>query len=363
MNILIDINHPAHVHYYRNLCAELEHKGHHVIWTAREQESVIRLLTLYDIPFIRLPGKPDGRLKKILRQIQLDWKVYRLCKREHIDFGIGTSVTVAHVSKLSSMRSIVFDDDDDEVQPLMTRYVHPAATCILSPDVLTGQRKRRDTVYYPGYHELAYLHPKRFTPDLSVLTETGLKEGEPFFIMRFNAFKAHHDVGISGITLEQKRELIKLLEPYGRILITSENEIESEFDQYKLKIRPDKAHSLMAFASIFLGDSQTMTSEAAMLGVPSVRCNSFAGRISYLEEQEKKYGLTFAYQPDNFYSLKKKVLEWLNHKNLRAEWQEKRQRMLEDKIDVTAFWTWFIDQYPQSVDVCRKNQVHWQQFK
>ena len=237
----------------------------------------------------------------------------------------------------------------------MTRYVNPFADVILSPDALKGRRRRKDTIYYPGYHELAYLHPNRFTSDPTILDEVGLSPGDVFFIMRFNVFMAHHDVGVKGLSLAQKLELIKILEPRGKIFITTERVIEPELKAYQLKVSPEKIHSLMAFAAIFLGDSQTMTSEAAVLGVPSLRCNSFAGRISYLEEQEHRYGLTYAFQPSDFDEMARKLRELLETPDLKERWQEKRKKMLADKIDVTAFWSWFIQHYPESFRTLKNN--------
>jgi uncharacterized protein len=363
MNLLIDIGHPAHVHYYRNLATEMEAKGHKVFWTVKDLESAKKLLDFYGFSYVQLPHKKDGLFGKIFNQLTYDFILLKFCKKHKIDLAIGTSVTIAHVSKISKVRSVVLDDDDDEVQPLVTKYVHPFANTILSPDVLRGKRKRSDTIYYPGYHELAYLHPGRFTPDPNVMKEAGLIPGEPFFIMRFNVFKAHHDVGIKGLSLQQKLKLIEILKPHGKILITTERDIEPELKEYQLKISPEKAHSLMSFAKIFLGDSQTMTSEAAVLGVPSLRCNSFAGRISYLEEEEKKYGLTFAFLPKYFDNFVTKLNEMLAIPDLKQEWQQRRQKMLNDKIDVTAFWLWFIENYPTGISEVNDNVNFWSRFK
>ena len=297
MNILIDIGHPAHIHYYRNLAKELEKSGHKITWTIKNIEILKILRDIYGFSYYTLPGKVDNLLGKIMRQVQFDIKLLNICRREKIDVAIGTSVSVAHVSRILKVKSIIFDDDDDEVQPIVTKYVNPFADTLLSPDSLKGKRKRKDTIYYAGFHELAYLHPNRFHPDESVLSKVGLKKGETFFIMRFNVFKAHHDVGIKGLSLKQKIALIDILKPYGRIFITTERNIEPELEEYQLPISPENIHSFMAYATIFLGDSQTMTSEAAMLGVPSLRCNSFAGRISYLEEEEHHYDLTFGFRP------------------------------------------------------------------
>lgn len=54
MNILIDINHPAHVHMFKNLWRELLERGHNVFITTKEIKSVKELLNKYNIPFINL---------------------------------------------------------------------------------------------------------------------------------------------------------------------------------------------------------------------------------------------------------------------------------------------------------------------
>ena len=349
MNVLIDIGHPAHVHYYRNLAKDLIQRGHKVIWTVKDIPIAIKLLDYYGFPYIIFPKKADNLIGKAFKQLQYDFKMLWIFIKGKIDISIGSSVSVVHASLFSSVKSIVFDDDDDEVQPLVTKFVNPFADTLLSPDVLRGKRKRKDTIYYPGYHELAYLHTNRFTPSPDVLCEAGIKEGEKFFLMRFNIFKAHHDIGIKGLNLKQKLALIEELKPYGKIFITTEREIEPELISYQLKIRSEKIHSLMAYATIFLGDSLTMTSEAAVLGIPSLRCNSFAGRISYLEEQEKRYGLTYGFLPTDFDKMITKLKELLSMSDLNKEWQRRRLIMLSEKIDVTAFWLWFVEHYPQSI--------------
>ncbi len=363
MTILIDIGHPAHVHLYRNLIVELKTKGHTVITTVKEIEIAKRLLTFYNIDYISIGYKKDSIFSKAISQLQFNWAVFKIINKYNVSIGLGSSITNAHVSKITKMQSIIFDDDDDEVQPLFVKYAHPFCDALLSPDVLTGKRKLRSTLYYPGYHELAYLHPKRFNPDVSVLDEIGVKPGETFFIMRFNAFKAHHDGGIKGLSLKQKIELVNILKPLGKIFITTEREIEEELRPYQMKVSPEKGHSLLAYASMLIGDSQTMTSEAAVLGVPSLRCNSFAGRIAYLEEEEKKYGLTFAFLPDQFELLKLKLIEILNIPDYKAKWQEKRKLLLKDKIDVTAFMCWFIENYPKSKEIMKNDISIFEKFK
>ena len=163
--------------------------------------------------------------------------------------------------------------------------------------------------------------------------------------------------------MEQKRKLIDLLKPYGRVIITSEKEIEPEFEEFRLPVPPEEILSLMAYASMFLGDSQTMTSEAAILGVPSLKCNTFAGKLSVPNELEEKYGLCYSYLPEDFDRFYNHVKRLLEDPITKDKWKEKRERFLSDKIDVTAFFTWFIENYPESLRIMKEDPGYQGRFR
>ena len=78
--------------------------------------------------------------------------------------------------------------------------------------------------------------------------------------------------------------LVALLETVGSIYITSESRIPASLQKYTLIIEPKDIHHLMAFTELFIADSQSLIVEAAMLGTPPCRFNTFVGRISVLEE-------------------------------------------------------------------------------
>lgn len=363
MNILIDINHPAHVHLYKNLYYVLKGNGHKIIVTTKEINTAKELLDLYSIPFISIGEKSDSLKGKFINQLKYNKRLLQIVRKNRINIAIGTSITIAHISKISNVKSIVLDDDDDEVQPLMVKFGHPFASVVLSPDVLDWKRKKKGTIYYAGYHELAYLHPNKFKPEPDILKKAGLKDGETYFVLRFNSFKAHHDVGVEGISVENKDRLLNLLLEHGKVFITTENDIDEKFKQFQIKIPPHKIHSFIYYSSMLIGDSQTMTSEAAVLGIPSIRSNSFVGKISYIEEEEHNYGLTYGFKPNDPDKMFSKINELLRMTGLKEEWQKRRQKLLADKIDVTAFLVWFVENYPESVNVMRENPDYQYRFK
>ena len=339
MNILIDIGHPGHVHLLHPLAEELKARGHRLFYSVRDIPVAKRLMEHYGMtPWLDLGGKRDSLVGKALTVLQQDCRILQFVRKNHINLGLSSGLVLSQVSRLTKMRSFVFDDDDDEAEPLSVKYEHPLSDVVFTPDCI--HRKTQHAIYYPGTHELAYLHPNRFTPDPTVLQHAGLTEGERFFIMRFVALKGHHDVGQQGLTLEQKRTLVDLLKCHGRVIITSERTVEPEFESYRLPVPPEEIHSLMAFSSMFVGDSQTMTSEAAVLGVPALKCNTFAGRLSVPNMLEDKYGLCYAYLPERFEDMLAQIRHLLDmpSESLHAEWHAKRQQTLHEMIDPTEFF-------------------------
>ena len=143
-------------------------------------------------------------------------------------------------------------------------------------------------------------------------------------------------------------------------------------------------HHVMAFASLYIGDSQTMAAEAGVLGVPFVRYNDFVGRIGYLRELEDVYELGYgihasalpvdspirksggAVQPSGTEALYKAVeqLVAMDAAERHAVYQQRRKKMLADKIDCAKFLTWFIENYPSSAQETRNaNAEFWERYK
>lgn len=208
--------------------------------------------------------------------------------------------------------------------------------------------------------------------------------GEPYFLIRFSALNAHHDKGIKGISNGIAERLVKILEPFGTIYITSEHPLEPQFEKYRIKINPLDMHHVMAFASLYIGDSQTMAAEAGVLGVPFVRFNDFVGRIGYLRELEDVYELGYgihatplatdspicrndgSVQPSGVDALYHRVEELVAMPSVerKAVFHERRQTMLSDKIDCAKFLTWFTENYPNSAtEVKTATPEWWSRFK
>ena len=99
-------------------------------------------------------------------------------------------------------------------------------------------------------------------------------------------------------------------------------------------------HDALAFASMVVGDSQTMAAEAAVLGTPSLRTSTFAGRLGYLNELEQRYHLTRAFCPEETQQFLDTLESWLADHDLAVNLRETRPQTLSEKINVA---NWFVD--------------------
>ena len=103
--------------------------------------------------------------------------------------------------------------------------------------------------------------------------------------------------------------------------------------------------------------------EAGVLGVPFVRFNDFVGKIGYLRELEDVYHLGYGVKTDEVERLYKTVDDLLSMPNRVVVFQERRQKMLSEKIDYAQFLTWFIENYPESKRIMKGNPDYQYRFK
>ena len=108
-------------------------------------------------------------------------------------------------------------------------------------------------------------------------------------------------------------------------------------------------HHILSFAALFVGDSQTMAAEAAVLGVPSIRFNDFVGRISYLEELENTYELGYGFNSAEVELLYKKVVQLIKLPQRTNIFKKRRMLMLDDKVNLSKYLVWLIEKHPCSI--------------
>lgn len=364
MKILIYLGHPAHFHLYKNVIANLKQDGHSVDILIKKKDILEDLLKNAGLPYFNIleEGRKDSKLSILWGTIKRIFRLYKFIRHNKPDILTGTSVENSFIGPLKSIPVINVNEDDADVVPLYAKLSYPGASVILNPYVCSSGKWENKTIKYASYHELAYLHPNNFTPKKDIVLNY-FSLDRPFVLFRFAKLNAHHDSGIKGLDTEIVSKLIRMIEPYFNICITSEKELDASLEKYRMAINPLHIHDVLAFAAFYIGDSQTMSAEAGVLGVPFIRFNDFVGRIGYLNELENIYHLGVGIRTNEVDKLYSEVKALIDMKDRAFIFQQRKQKMLDDKIDYAKFLTWFIGNYPNSKNLMNNNPEYQYNFK
>lgn len=348
MKVLFDIAHPADVHFFKNLIFNLQKHGHSVLVAARNKDVSLDLLDAYQIDYVPVGRIGRNKFSLISEWIKRDYEILKLAYKFSPDILVGLGPCPVHSARILKKFSILFNDSEVVNSAALLSY--PFANVILTPSNFSKNLGKKQ-IRFDGYKELAYLHPNYFRPNLKIYDDLGLKSKDKYIVMRFVAWKAGHDFNQHGLSLEMKVKFVHELNKYAKVYISSESEPPPELEAYKITLPPEKMHDLLYYAHMFIGDSQTMTTEAAVLGTPAVRCNSFVGihDMSNFVELENTYNLIFNYSDPN--KALEKAIELIQIKDLKSQWRIKKDNLLKDKIDVTGFMTRLIESFPESSKV------------
>ena len=331
---LVSIHHPAQSHFYRHAIDELRARGHRVRVCVRDKEIASDLLTAYGIRH-RVLSRSAGTFPRVaLTQAAYEAKLLREAWR--FDPDVMTSIggiEISHIAPVVGARALAFTDTPSRFARWITA---PSLDATCTPAAVGGG-VRGEQRSYDGYQELAYLHPDRFEHDPDRLRAFGVDPQERNFLVRFVGWGAYHDVEAHGLSMPQKRELLSVLSDHGNVYVTSERELPAELRDYDLPVPPHLVHDLLAVSDLYVGDSGTMATEAAVLGTPAVRVASVVadGDLANFVELEEEYGLleTFADGDRTIEAIER----LLDDPELQDRWQRRRERLLSEKIDVTAY--------------------------
>jgi hypothetical protein len=359
MKILIDIGHPAHIHLFKNFAWRMQERGHKILFTCRDRECVLQLMRVYKFVYDNFGKHYSSVQGKIFGLLKNELQMLNTAIQFKPDLFLSHGSTIAaFTSFIMHKPHIAFEDTFNMEQVKLSM---PFTDVVLTGDYPHPSLGKKE-IKYPGYHELAYLHPNVFTLDERVLAILGMKKGEKYAIVRFVAWEASHDIGHSGISYENKIKLVKTLSRHLHVFISSEMELPEELKNYQIKIPPEQMHNALAFAHLFVGESSTMATESAVLGTPSIYIND--SKLGYTNDLAN-YGLLYSYMESEIDQITaiKKAEELALKQNTKEEYLTKREQMLADKIDVSAFLIWFVENYPESVNEVKAKDFDFGRFK
>lgn len=343
MRIAFFINTPAQVHLYRNVILSLQSRGHWTKILAREYGDTLELLDSYGFQYTVYSSGDRPKVQKI-GGVPFDvLRAYASLRKPKPDILMGVGIYSTITSMLLDRPAVIFNDS--EPIPLQLPILKSFADVVITPSCfranLGGNHIRVDS-----FKELAYLHPNHFKPNRSVIEKLGIGPDEEYALLRFNGFAAVHDFRRKGFSIGDKRRLVSELKKHLRVFISSEGKLPRDLNEYALAIPRREIHDVIAHAKLLVADTQTMITEAAVLGTPGIRYNTFVGGDdmgNFLELQEK-YGLIRNLtNPDEAIS---EAVRLAQERDLKSRQEDRRECMLREKIDLAEYLVHFIEDFP-----------------
>ena len=331
MKIIIDICHPAHVHFFCIPYLKLIENKHDVLVTSRNKDVTLQLLEEKNIKNTCISSAPDSpSINKFIKElISREKRLLKIVKsfKPDIITGIG-GIFAAHVAKLSKAKSIVFyDTENATIQNLLT---YPFTNKLFVPQCYSGWTPRNRTVRYNGYHELSYLHPNYFKPDKEIAIKNGVDVEKKNIFLRVVSWNANHDINEIGWSNEFLEEVISLFSAQTNIIISTERPLAQKFSKFLYKGNTSELHHVLAHCDLYLGESATIASEGAVMGIPSIYiANTSRG---YIDEQQNKYNLVKIIKTFDLEKIHNAINYFLfmDHNAIKKQ----HKKLISDSIDV-----------------------------
>lgn len=350
MRFLFYLVHPAKYQFHKVQINALKAKGHKVDIVINTKDILEDLVKEEGWEYTNI--FPNSRKIKgvhvyVAAGLSLLISIFRLWKYargKKYDLFIGDALV--YLGRLRGIPALYPTDDVLAAVPEQRTWFIPAHY-IIAPVITDIGSYSNKKIAYKGYKALAHLHPNHFTPNKEILRQD-LQSGKPYFLIRCTGFGATHDLNKSGISDEVLQKIVGLIKPYGDILITSERKLPKELEPYRLNIKKSDISHYIAFARLFIGDSTTMSTEAAVLGTPSVEFDEYFYEIEQMLELENKYNLIHCFRTNQQTEMLAKISELLTVPGLDEIYTARRKKLLDETIDVSSFLIWLFEKYPES---------------
>ncbi|MDX9694899.1 MAG: DUF354 domain-containing protein [Bacteroidales bacterium] len=350
MRIIIDIGHPAHVHLFKHTAASLVKNGWEVMFSVREKGENVDLLVQYGFDFVIYGHTNRSIVSKILSLAQKNYSLYRVIKEFKPSITIShSSFYLAQVSWLCRIPNLTLEDTGNMEQILL--YL-PFTKYILTPKDYNRNHGKKH-LYYDGFHETAYILPLiKNQNDFSNEKSTNI------ILIRLVDWAASHDFGHSGLTSNTIDEIINLVGSRFQIKILSEKPLPAHLHHLALKIQASQLHDLLNNVRLYIGEGATLASECALMGIPSVYVNS---RSAGVINAQVEAGLLYHFKSSE--RVLDKIKDILSDDKYFSHHKTLAQEFLRNKIDLSKFLVWFIENYPTSASIMKENPDYQYNFR
>jgi len=348
MKIVIDILTPKQCMLFSKLSERLRRRGHRVILTTREYREVIQLLRMKGIEAVVVGKHGGGKLPdKLEASVKRTLLLASRMEKEKPDVAISfSSPETARVAFGLGIPHVCVNDSPHA--EAVAKLTLPLSDRLLTPKIIPKRAwtrfgiEAKKIVQYNALDPWAWL--KDFQPNEDVLAQLGLDKSRPILTFRTEETFAAYLLGKAAktpIIIPIIKKLVKRF-PYSQAVVVPRYEVQAGALKRIFGRRVVVCESvinttsLLSFTSVFVGAGGTMTTEAALLGVPTISCYPEEPPLvhKYLIEQ----GLIA--QETNLKRLEARVAEVMcNLERVKREQTEKAKKLtahFEDPVDVIA---------------------------
>lgn len=330
MRVLFEIVHPADVLFFFHPIRFLIERGADICIASREKDVTVNLLEEFQLEHKVLSVSRSGVGALALELIVRDIQLYKLVSefRPDVMAGFG-GVAISHIGRLRQIPSISFYDSEHASLQIM--LARPFITEWHVPSCFQNRRPHPRNISFEGIKELSYFHPDRFFINREIALEQGLDPDGKNILIRIVEWKASHDIGKVSFLLGHTREIIQAFSSSARIHISSEIQLPPDLQKFQFRGNPRYFHHLLGCCDLVIGESATITAEAAVLGVPGIFSADF--ELSYLDVL-KKYNLVFQENEKiiDLITLARNAL-----KQPKEEWIARRDLFARNHVDVAKY--------------------------
>lgn len=326
MKILFDLNHPADVNFFKNAINELHMQGNSVEITFRERGKLETILRheLNGFTINKVGRHKKSLIKKFIFQLYRDFLMISFLKEKKIDLVLCFGPTSAIAARILGIPFLAFDDDYEYKIPFF--HANLFATKHIYPDFISYNSKK--TVKYHGFKELAYLHPKYFKTNESVLSKYGVKPNKYVFIREISNVSLNYQENSSIL-----KELVNKIKMKGLSIVLSLEDkklTDSYIDDCIILEEPvSDIYSLLYYSLFAVSSGDTVARETALLGVPTIYTG---GRTMVVNEALVEAGLMF--ESTNV----KSIVEFMDTLTIakKKENRESSLKLIENKWENTT---------------------------
>lgn len=333
----------------------MEKKGYRFTVVNRDSEMINQLLDFYHIQHIVRNPRPNkkGTFASLLNLAKMIGYCIKASLKFKPDIYLGFGSSACAITSFLFRKPCILIDDTEH-NAMNHRLYKPFCSVVLTPFYFKKNLGKKQ-LRFNAYVEQLYLHSRYFSPNTEVLSELGLKPGE-YALIRYITYDAHHDLATQPLPEDYKKTVAISLSKKLRVVLSHENKnCDKDYLPFMLKFSPEKIHDVEAGTKFVISEGATMASEAFVLGVPYVYINPLrVGNVDYQTEnypQRAQQGFT-PNDVDN-------AIERIAQSAIDSD--TARRNLEQHTIDPTAMLVWFVEKYPDSVQMMRENpnNIYW----